>query len=106
MERQILTAYREQALNRLRNANVALWRTLPCQDGDNTIEVSLDTHYGVVQSKSKEFREFVNAAMSIACAEDAASRKVGDAAEVRSLNDAPHAGHTATARGVNPTKRG
>jgi hypothetical protein len=40
-ERQILTAYREQALNRLRNANVALWRTLACQNGDNTIEVNL-----------------------------------------------------------------
>ena len=79
IERQILTVYRQQALNRLRNANVALWRALPCQNGDNTIEVNLDTEYGVAQSNSKEFREFMNAAMSIACAEDAASRRVGDA---------------------------
>jgi hypothetical protein len=79
IERQILTAYRRQALNRLRNANVALWRALPCQNGDNTIEVSLDTEYGAAHSNAKEFLEFMRAAMSIACAEDAASRRVGDA---------------------------
>jgi hypothetical protein len=79
-ERQILTAYRQLALNRLRNAHVALWRTLPCQNGDNKIEVWLNTEYGATQSGSKEFSEFMHAAMSIGCAEGAADAQFRDAA--------------------------
>ena len=79
-ERQILTVYRQQALNRLRNAHVALWRTLPCQNGDNAIEVNLNTEYGATQSNSKEFSEFMHAAMSIGFAEGAAGAQFRDAA--------------------------
>jgi hypothetical protein len=82
IERQILSAYRQQALNRLRNANVALWRALPCQDGDNKMDIWLDTECGTAHSNSEEFLEFMRAAMSIASAEDAASRKVEDLADM------------------------
>jgi hypothetical protein len=88
IERQILTAYRRQALNRLRNAHVALWRTLPCQNGDNQIDICLNTEYGATQSNSKEFSEFVHAAMSIGCAEDAADAQFRNAAnKIRDVAD-------------------
>jgi hypothetical protein len=81
IERQILRAYREQALNRLRNAHVALWRTLPHRNGDNKIDVWLNTEYGATQSNSKAFSEFMHAAMSIGCAEDAADASFRDEAD-------------------------
>jgi len=86
IERQILTAYRQQALNRLRNANVALWRTLPCQNGDNKIEIWLNTEYGGAESNSEEFSEFMRAAMSIACAEDSENAKIRDADDSTDFN--------------------
>ncbi len=90
IERQILTAYRQQALNRLRYAHVALWDTLPRQDGDNKIDVWLNTEYGMAESNSKEFLEFMRAAMSIASAEDAANAKIradAENAQIRAAAD-------------------
>jgi hypothetical protein len=82
-EQRILTVYRLQALYRLSKANAALWHALPCQNGDNTIMVNLNTEYGATQSNSKEFSEFMRAAMSIGRAEGVVDAQVRCAADSR-----------------------